>query len=351
MTPRSSIIRWDMSLSYGEFSTMANRKKFIGHRVLRPAPVQLQAADFLRVRIQDLMGPVEDTRRKAKSGYNRETFEFDQQAYATEDHGAEEIVDDRQVAQYAQVIKAEYMARERAINRVLQRYEYDVAAAVFDTATWTGTALTAAASVAWTTPASAVPITDIDTAIEKVTENCGSKPNSLVCTDWAFKKLCRTNQVQDLLKYSGHQDPKGIPNSVAAIADLLQLENIILGSGWYNIADKTADTSGNPPRLARLWDPTMAMVCHVSDNEDYEAPEPTIGRTFMWTAENGSIPGSEGEEVGVIVEEYREEGRRGGVIRARNDRQVKIFHKEAGFLITGVAALPAGTPSGSLEPT
>ena len=48
--------------------------------------------------------------------------------------------------------------------------------------------------------------------------------------------------------------------------------------------------------------------------------------------------GAEGEDLGVIVEEYREESRRGGVIRARGDYQLKILHPQAGHLLQGVTA-------------
>jgi hypothetical protein len=93
------------------------------------------------------------------------------------------------------------------------------------------------------------------------------------------------------------------------------------------------------------------MVCHISKDEDVEAAEPTIGRTFMWSEENGEIPGGEGETPAVIVEEYREEQRRGGIIRARNDRQVQIFHPQAGFLLTSCTIPPANAAFVASIPT
>ena len=346
MTPRTAIIRWDLSYSYGEFNLEANQRKFIGHRVLPPAPVQLQSANYLRVNLASLLTPIEKTLRVPKSGYNRNSFEFDQAGYATQDHGVEEIVDDRQIAIYGQVIKQEMFAQKRAVNRLLQSYENAVAQAVFNTSTWTGANLTGAAGVVGggsATPwngsaaniANATPLQDIDAAREIVGANCGSMPNALILTDWALLALIRTAQVQNLLKFSGHDDPKKL-SALPALCELLQLEEIIVGKGWKNVSDETA-AGPLAPTLSRLWDPTMAMVCHISRDEDVEAAEPTIGRTFMWNEENGDIPGADGEPPAVIIEEYREEQRRGGTIRARNDREVQIFHKEAGFLLTGVA--------------
>lgn len=347
MTPKTAITRWDLSYSYGEISLEANRRKFIGHRVLPPAPVQLQAANFLRVRIASLLTPIENTLRAPKTGYKRGTFVFDQESYATQDHGVEEVVDDRQIAIYGDIIKQETFAQKRAVNRVLQAYENAAAQAVFNTGVFTNGAAGAVeggSACPWNgsaaNVANATPLDTFDAACEIVARKCGSQPNSLIITDWGLKKLIRTAQITNLLKFSGFDDPKSLYHALPALAELLQLEEIIVGKGWKNTSDATA-AGPAAPTLTRLWDPTMCMVAHISHDEDVEAAEPTIGRTFMWNEENGEIPGGDGEPPAVITEEYREEARRGGTIRARNDRQIKVFHHEAGYLITGCTELPS----------
>jgi hypothetical protein len=347
MQPRSAIIRWDLSFSYGEFSLEANRKKFVGHRVLRPAFMALQAASYLRVKIASLLAPIQDTLRAPKTGYKRSSFEFDQASYATQDHGLEEVVDDRQIEIYSQVIKQEMYALKRAVNGVLQKYEDDVAQAVFNTGTFANAAAGAVEggnACPWNgsaaNVANATPLDTFDAACEIVARKCGSQPNSLIITDWGLKKLIRTAQITNLLKFSGFDDPKAFYRALPALAELLQIEEIIVAKGWKNTSDETA-AGPAAPTLTRLWDPTMCMVCHISQEEDAEAAEPTIGRTFMWSAENGELPGAEGDSIGCIVEEYREEQRRGGTIRARNDRQIQVFHPEAGYLITDCTVLPS----------
>jgi hypothetical protein len=64
---------------------------------------------------------------------------------------------------------------------------------------------------------------------------------------------------------------------------------------------------------------------------------PNIGRTLMWREDSPGPTGAEDEEIGVAVEEYREENRRGEVIRARTDYQVKQLHAPAGHLLTNLA--------------
>jgi hypothetical protein len=333
-TPKTAISRFDISIRFSEFNLLANRAGFIGLMVLPALAVALQSAAFLRVKVESLLGPVEDLMRAPRGTYKRSNFEWDQDNYATADYGAEEEVDDRQIAMYGDILRAEQINLMRAINRVLQCHESEVAQAVFDTATWTGASLTTALSTPWSTPASATPLEDVDAAIEKVKNNIGTEPDTFIMTDWALRKLSRTAEVKDLLKYSGHDDPKAL-DVIAGLAQLFKIPKWRIGKGWKNAASVGLD-----PSFSRLWDPTMAMVCKTADegDEDLESATPSIGRTVCWTEENAGIPGVDAQELAVIVEEYREEQRRGGVIRARHDRQIKILHPKAGHLLTNVTA-------------
>jgi len=76
------------------------------------------------------------------------------------------------------------------------------------------------------------------------------------------------------------------------------------------------------------------MVARVAETDDPR--EPCIGRTFMWAGDGPGAPGT-GEEIAVLVEEYREESRRGSVLRARNDRDIELMYPQAGCLITGLS--------------
>ena len=346
-SPTTAITRFDLSLAYSEFSLLMNQQTCICPLVLPPLAVGLQSADFLRVKIASLLGKVKETKRAEKAGYKRDDFEWEKDSYATEDHGREEILDDRALARYANEIRAEQVHTARAINQVLQSYEQDVADAVFNTTTWTGASLTTAVATPWTTKATADPVADIDAAADKVESGTGQEPNTLILTKKAFRAMIRTDRLEDLLKYdsseiliamNGGQNQKLVQRVMAGLHDLLQLDRILVARGFKNSADE-----GQTPSFSRFWDDTRAMVCHVNDDGmsgDIDQAVPNVGRTFMWQSpsENVSIPGAEGEEPGVIVEEYREENRRGGVVRARHDRQVKIIHKEAGHLLTAVTA-------------
>ncbi len=329
-SPSTVINRFDLSMSFSEFSLLANRKNFVGPRVLPAVGVAEQSSSFAKITVESVLGPIETTLRAPKGTYKRDDFEWTTDSYATEDHGVEEVIDDRTQRMYGSEIRAEQIHVQRAINRVLMSYEDAVATAVFNTTTWTGSALTTTIGTKWDVKASADPIADIDAAIGKVETSSGQKPNTLIVTSLAMRSLKRADRIEDLLKYSGRDDPKNV-GIISGLKELFDLENIIVANGYKNTADK-----GQSASFSRLWDTTMAMVCHINPDNDLESASPTIGRTVMWTEENGPIPGASDPEPGVIIEEYREERRRGGVIRARHDRQIKILHAESGHLLTGV---------------
>lgn len=344
--PSTAITRFDLSLSYQEFNLIASIKKFIGLRVLPALGVDQEGADFLRIKIASLLTKVEDTQRSPRGTYNRDTFEWDKDSYAVQENGVEEIVDDATVEKYGDIIRTEQIAVLRAINRMLQRLEYDIAAAVTDTAVWAGGTLTAAAGTAWTTKATADPLADIDSAHDHINTNCGEDANTLVLTKKAFRSMVRTDRLENLLKYdasellvalSSGQNQSMVSEIMSGLKDLLQVQQILVGRGFKNTADKNQTAS-----LSRMWDDTKAMLCVVDDDGldgDLQSPTPQLGRTIFSTKNGEPLPGESDAGLGsLIFDEYREENVRGSVVRPRNKRQVKIFHKEAGFLITGVTA-------------
>jgi len=331
MQPSSAIYRYDLSLTIDEFGEHMNRGGFIGSRVLPLLPVAHESASFSRVKIASVLTPMEDTRRAEDGTYNRATFEWDQETYKTEEHGLEEVLDNRRVKVYGNEIKAEQIARRRLLNRLLQKYEYDAAAAVFDTATWTGSDLTTAVSTAWSAASGSTPVADIIAAAKKVRLNCGFRPNALVMTWDALVALKNNSEILDRVKYSGMDDPKNI--SRAALCELFEIEEIIVADAVKNTAGRGQATA----TLAGIWDDTKAMLCHIDTSSDLESVVPGIGRTFVWNEDSYTSNSADGT-IGCLVEEYREDASRGTVLRARNERKIKILHPEAGHLLTGITA-------------
>lgn len=344
--PSTAITRLDLSFGYGEFSLMANQSKFIGLRALPPLGVSQEASDFAKINVESLMTKVEDTVRKPKATYARDTWDWTTDSYSVTEHGVEEVADDATIERYGDVVRTEQVAVMRAINRVLQTLEYDIAAAVFNTTTWAGSDLTTAISTPWTTKATADPIADIDAARLKVSSGCGEDPNTLILSEAAFTAMVRTDRLESLLKYDASQMVLAasgqVQSSIADVVmtglrDLLRVDRILIGRGFRNTADR-----GQTASMSRFWDDTMAMLCVVRDDGlegDLENPMPQIGRTIFSTKNSEPLPGGmDGGMGSLIIDEYRDETVRGSVFRPRNKRQVKILHPQCGHLLTAVTA-------------
>lgn len=324
--PSTAITRLDLSATFSEFDLAASRLQFIGPKVLRPRLVGVQAADVGKIPLNQLLITKDDSRAPGGE-YKRDDFEFDKFTYATDEHGREVPLDDRTLRIYRDILDAEDIQSQRAVDMVLRNYEIDIAAAIYDTAVWTGASRTTAVSSEWSSAANGKPRVDVENAKRKVRDGCGLEPNALVCNRLQFWNLANTDEIKDLIKYWGGDDPKRI--NEAMIAAALDLEFILVAGGIKNTANQ-----GQSATLSRVWSDENVQVCRVATTDDPQ--EPCVGRTFMFSEENAGV-GSD-EELALIAEEYREEKVRGSVIRVRNDRDIVIMYAAAGHMLSNITA-------------
>lgn len=329
--PSTAITRLDLSMSVGEFNSAANRKGFVALKVLPPIVVAKDAADFPKLKAEQLIGKVEDTVRAAKTGYARDDFTWTTDSYACKENGVEEVVDDQTIERYGDVLRADAVHSVRGVNRLLNAVEQKAADLIFDTAVWTGGALTTAVGTVWNTVATATPVTNIDDAADAVQDNCGHRANAIIIPAKLLRKWARTDQVRDQVKLlRGNDSPMGA--LIQAMKDVQELEYVFVADGVKNTANK-----GQTADFSRFWDPTKCMVFHHSPNDtDLEDPVPTLGKTIFHQPQVAQIPGMDDDGSGaIIVEEYREEQRRGGVLRFRFAYHQKLLLVNVGHLLTG----------------
>ena len=112
---------------------------------------------------------------------------------------------------------------------------------------------------------------------------------------------------------------QGEEQTLAAIFDV---EQVLVGDAQYNSANE-----GQTASLSPVWTTGFGMVCKVATSNDLR--EPCIGRTFHWT--------KDGSNIGGIVEEYREEKVRGGIIRVRHQTGEKVINAECGHLLSNLS--------------
>lgn len=327
-SPTSAIRRVELGATLSEFDLLADRKKFIGPRVFRPRFSSKDSGDFGVVPVEQLLRADGNITRAPRAGYARDDLTFGTAAFKTAEKGVEEVLDDRELALYRDLLDAEQVHSDRGIDRVCRNYELAVAAATYDTSVWTGEALTLTLTSEWDDAEGATPVADIEAGRRKIIDNCGMEPNALIVNRKQFHALKESADIRDRLVYwAGQaQQPKTITPII--MAGLMGLDYVLVAGGIKNTA-----AEGQDAVFAPIWSDEYAMLARVAETDD--PAEACIGRTFVW-AEDGPASLGNDEEIAVIVEEYRAEGVRGSVLRIRTDWGLKVMMPTCGVLIDNV---------------
>jgi hypothetical protein len=185
-----------------EFDLESEKAGYIATQVFPVIDVQSQAGNFGKIPIEQLLQQ-RNTKRAPGSGYARGNWTFEPAVYATEEHGAEEAVDDREAKMYAEYFQAEQISTMRAFASVLRNAEQRVADAVFNTTTWTGSTLTTGITHEWDDATNCVPLTDVEAAVQKIYDNSGLWANALVINRKVFRNLRNSAQVIDRIESNG----------------------------------------------------------------------------------------------------------------------------------------------------
>lgn len=314
-----STLRPDLAASFEAFDLEAEKANYIGSRVFPVMDVYSQAGTFGQIPLAQLLQQ-RDTKRAPGSGYARGNFTFTPASYACDEHGAEEPIDDREENMYAEYFDAEVVSTRRAYNAVLRNAEARIAAAVFNTTTWTGASLTTDISaLPWATIATAKPIDNVEAAVQKVYDNSGLWPNALVINRKVFRNLRLTPQITDRIASTGAGSSVLAGNiTVEQLAQAFDLDYVLVAGGSQNTA-----IEGQAAAAGQIWSSTYAMVCRIATSNDFR--EPCIGRTFHWAGDGSSVDGT--------VETYRDERVRSDVVRVRHDVDELVLYKEAGHLL------------------
>jgi len=321
-SPSTSLatLRPDLAGSLMEFDLAMDRQGFIGHRVLPVFNVQKASGTFGKIPIEQLL-KARDTKRAPGAGYSRGQFTFTTDTYATEEHGAEEPVDDNEARMYAEYFDAELVAAQRALDAVLRNAEQRIAAAIFDSSRWTGASLTTAVTNEWDDSANATPIDDVEAAVQKVWDNSGIWPNALIVNRKVFRNLRNCDQIIDRVKYSGFVDTRAGNITAEVLAQVFDLDFILVAGSAKDSAKEGQSTS-----IAPIWSDEYAMVCRIATTQDIR--EPCLGRTFHWAEDGSQVDGR--------VESYRDESVRSDIIRVRHQVDEKILYVEAGHLLSNI---------------
>lgn len=302
-TSDTTVSRPDLGQVVSEFRE-TSATGAIGLQVMPYFPVGASSEEY-PVIPKEVMLKIPDTRRAMRQPYPRSDWEWENGFYKTRENGWEEQIDDRERKLYATLLDAEIVATQRATKIVDLSQEKRIADMVFNSTTFTAHAVTNE----WDDAANATPIEDINDGVGSARQSCGMVPNALIIAYSTFKSLKNCDQVIDRLKYTFPGIDLNRMTS-AQLAQLFDLEKVLVGGAVYDSADKGQDAS-----ISDLWDNEYAMLTRISSGGDIK--DPCLGRTFYWTEENAGQ--------GPLVESYREGGTRSDVIRVRHDTDERLI--------------------------
>ncbi len=310
--------RSDLRDSFVEFDLEMDQRGFIAHRVLPVLEVGQQGGSFGKIPIEELLLE-RDTTRGPRGEYNRGQWKFTPDTFATEEHGWEEPIDDREKAMYATFFDMEVISTLRALDTVLRNHERRTAAALFNATTWTATSV----GTEWSTVATATPVTNVASAKKAVWDACGLHANALIINKNVFNNLRRCAEVVDASKAQPFMDVRQRSITEAALSFVFDLDHILVAGGATNSAN-----AGQAASIASIWSDEYAMVARVATTNDIR--EACVGRTFHW--------GEDGSDILGTIETYQEAPVRGDIVRARHDVQEKILYVEAAELLDNITA-------------
>jgi len=313
-TSSLSTLRPELAGSLEEFDLAADRAGFIAPQVLPVIEVAKSSGIFGKIPIEQLLENRE-TRRAPGTGYARSHWDFTTDSYATEEHGAEEPVDDREADLYVDFFDAELVSAQRARDVVLRNMEKRVADMVFNASTWTPTSVTNE----WDDVTAATPITDVAARVKALWDATGLWANALIVNRRVFLNVRRCSEIIDKVKAVKSVLPAEI--GIAELQDAFDLPYIIVAGSAKNTANSEQSVSISP-----IWSDEYAAVARICTSNDIR--EPGLGRMFHW--------GQDGSSIGATMESYRDETVRSDIIRARMDTDEKILFTECLQLLDNI---------------
>ncbi len=311
-------LRPELGGSLMEFDLEADRQGFIAGRVLPTTEVGAASGTYGVVPLEQLLQN-KSTRRAMGSAYPRGSWEYDDASYATEEHGWEEPVDNRESNIYRDYFDAELVAASRARDFVLRAREIRAAELVQNASTWSATSV----GTEWST-ISATPIANIRAASQLMFEETGRYANALIINREVFINLRKVTEIITRIASAGAGDAtKASDITAGMLAQVFDLDDVIVADGAQNTANE-----GQTGDVSAIWSSEYASVVRLVRTNDIR--EPGLGRTFHY--------GADGSQMGALIEEYRDEVVRAQIIRARMDVDEVIVYTEMQQLLDNITA-------------
>lgn len=298
-----AVPRADLGVAFHEYSP--TKARYIADLILPRLGVRKEAATISVTKRKNLTIP--DTKHANGAAYNRVELYMDDLAYACVDHGLEGQITDRDREKYADDFDAEVEKTQAIKIKMLLARESRIKTLIFNTTTWTGSALYTDNSAApWDAAGTGI-IKQVQTAREKVRLNCGVPAESMIISESSLINMMNNTEIK--AKFPG---ATVITEAMlrAQMGAICGITNLIVGQAVYNSADEGQDFTG-----AEIWPDDYAMVAVLGD-ENLPMTEPQLGRTVLWERYTSELD---------YVETYREDQTKSDIVRVEQSVDEKIF--------------------------
>ena len=289
------------------------QKNFIADRVLPRVKVDTQEFIFAKDRMEDWITPVETFVGRTGLVNELANSQQDPTYLATRDQGLDERVpnsDSKSNPRESALMRA----TQRVMSLVELRREQRAAAIVTTLGNYAFTA-TLVGTAQWSDKANSDPLSVILDYLDRPF----MRPNKLTMGRSVWTALSQHPKMIEGAFWAGAQSGKVTKEQVAA---LLEVDEIIVGDGWYNSAAK-----GQPIVQTRLWGKFLAGTYQ----SEADQIDPQSGNSWGFTAQFGE------RVAGTIMDP--DVGMYGGVrVRAGESVREIVPAPEFGFLLSAVIA-------------
>jgi hypothetical protein len=310
-------LRQDLGAVAYEYALEASQRGFVGLSLMPIFETMVQSANYPVVPREALL-KLKDTKRAARSAYNRSDYEFDDGTFSCAEHGWEEPVDDAEAAMYANFFDAEEVATMRAVDILLRNQEKRIADKLTNTTTFGTNNVT----TKWSSLATATPRTDVRDAKQSLFNSTGLEANAFVCSKKTFENILLSAEFQDKTKFVNQALMEVFEVQKRLVAQYLGVDQVLIGNAVYDGAKKGKDFSA-----VSIWPDARGFVARVA-TQPRNLKEACIGRTFLWIEDSPE---------NLVVEQYREEQSRSDVYRARHNVDEAFVFTDSLYLMSNLA--------------
>ncbi len=255
----------------------------------------------------------ESQKRNATGTYNESDESFEWDSYSTEEYGHEKRVDDKVKKEMKDFFDAEVITGKFCMRKVMMDYELEAADAIMDPDTFTA----ANGVQAYTeTNINTMDVPQDIQAAQQALSDLGEDANTIVLSLRVWNRIKRSKLMQTFLYGFLNTTQGGANITPQVFGDAFMIPNVVIARKTYDAAPK------GRTNIQPIWGNNYIFLGDVQGGDFMEGG---AGRSIIWEADS---------EGGLFTtDQYREEKRRGDMIRVRSNRTIKIINPNAGYLI------------------